>query len=66
MSILEGGVVKVSHSTQTAIFQLVDCAYAAAQVWGAVGDASTRLFDHANHLPSLHDTKTKLLLSTQM
>ena len=31
----------------------------------SVGDASTRLFDHARHLPSLHDTKTKLLLSTQ-
>ena len=30
-SILEGRVVKVSHSTQTAIFQLVDPACAAAQ-----------------------------------
>ena len=30
-SILEGRVVKVSHSTRTAILQLVDPAYAAAQ-----------------------------------
>ena len=30
-SILEGRVVKVSHSTQTAILQLVDPACAAAQ-----------------------------------
>ena len=29
----------------------------------SVGDASTRLFDHARHLPSPHDTKTKFLLS---
>ena len=31
MSILEGRVVKVSHSTRTAILQLVDPACAAAQ-----------------------------------
>ena len=32
----------------------------------SVGDAATRLFDHARRLPSLHDTRTKLLLSTEV
>ena len=31
----------------------------------SVGDAATRLFDHARRLPSPHDTKTKFLLSRQ-
>ena len=32
----------------------------------SVGDAATRLFNHARRLPSLHGTRTKLLLSTEV